>query len=107
MMCVDWQRPWRHTAQDRGCRGKAATTVKRALEQRHNGAERSIILGMTGGQLLSVAYTERGTNIRIMTDRVFTGYVPVAPGHGCMLLITMGATFSRVSFPTATLVSGR
>ena len=31
--------------------------------------ERSVILGMTGGQLLYVAYTERGTNIRIISAR--------------------------------------
>ena len=33
------------------------------------GEERSVLLGMTGGQLLYVAYTERGDNIRIISAR--------------------------------------
>lgn len=38
-------------------------------EREAYGEERSILLGMMGGQLLSVAYTERGTNIRIISAR--------------------------------------
>jgi uncharacterized DUF497 family protein len=33
------------------------------------GEERSVLLGMTGGQILYVAYTERGANIRIISAR--------------------------------------
>jgi uncharacterized DUF497 family protein len=33
------------------------------------GEERRILLGMIGGQLLYVAYTERGDNIRIISAR--------------------------------------
>jgi uncharacterized DUF497 family protein len=33
------------------------------------GEERSVLLGMIGGQILYVAYTERGTNIRIISAR--------------------------------------
>ncbi len=40
------------------------------LDEREDyGEERSVLLGMTGGQLLYVAYTERGTNIRIISAR--------------------------------------
>jgi uncharacterized DUF497 family protein len=38
-------------------------------EREEYGKERSILLGMTGGQLLYVAYTERGDNIRIISAR--------------------------------------
>jgi len=38
-------------------------------EREDYGEERSVVLGMTGGQLLYVAYTERGTNIRIISAR--------------------------------------
>jgi uncharacterized DUF497 family protein len=38
-------------------------------EREDYGEERSVILGMTGGQLLYVAYTERGTNLRIISAR--------------------------------------
>ncbi|NOT55600.1 MAG: BrnT family toxin [Deltaproteobacteria bacterium] len=33
------------------------------------GEERSIVLGMIGGQLLTVVYTERGEHIRIISAR--------------------------------------
>ncbi|HEY5932838.1 MAG TPA: BrnT family toxin [Nitrospira sp.] len=33
------------------------------------GEERSVLLGMIGGQILYVAYTERGSNIRIISAR--------------------------------------
>jgi uncharacterized protein len=33
------------------------------------GEERVILLGMSGGQILSVVYTERGENIRIISAR--------------------------------------
>ena len=40
------------------------------LDKRQDyGEERSVLLGMTGGQLLYVAYTERGDNIRIISAR--------------------------------------
>ena len=43
------------------------------IDQREDyGEERSVLLGMTGGQLLYVAYTERGTNIRIISARRVT-----------------------------------
>jgi len=38
-------------------------------EREDYGEERSALLGMTGGQLLYVAYTERGDNIRIISAR--------------------------------------
>jgi uncharacterized DUF497 family protein len=38
-------------------------------EREDYGEERSVLLGMTGGQLLYVAYTERGDNIRIISAR--------------------------------------
>jgi uncharacterized DUF497 family protein len=38
-------------------------------ERADYGEERSVLLGMTGGQLFYVAYTERGTNIRIISVR--------------------------------------
>jgi len=38
-------------------------------EREDYGEERSVLLGMTSGQLLYVAYTERGTNIRIISAR--------------------------------------
>ena len=38
-------------------------------ERKDYGEERSVLLGMTGGQLLYVAYTERGDNIRIISAR--------------------------------------
>ena len=38
-------------------------------EREEYGEERSVLLGMTGGQLLYVAYTERGTDIRIISAR--------------------------------------
>ena len=38
-------------------------------EREDYGEERSVLLGMTGSQLLYVAYTERGTNIRIISAR--------------------------------------
>jgi uncharacterized protein len=38
-------------------------------EREDYGEERSILLGMVGGQLLYVAYTERGPNIRIISAR--------------------------------------
>jgi uncharacterized DUF497 family protein len=38
-------------------------------EREDYGEERSVLLGMTGGQLLYVGYTERGTNIRIISAR--------------------------------------
>ena len=38
-------------------------------EREDYGEERSVLLGMTGGQLLYVAYTERGTNICIISAR--------------------------------------
>ena len=41
-------------------------------EREDYGEERSVLLGMTGGQLLYVAYTERGTNIRIISARKAT-----------------------------------
>ena len=43
-------------------------------EREDYGEERSVFLGMTGGQLLYVAYTERGTNIRIISARRATRY---------------------------------
>ena len=40
------------------------------LDEREDyGEERSVLLGMTGGQLLYVAFTERGDNIRIISAR--------------------------------------
>ncbi len=40
------------------------------IDERENyGEERSVLLGMTGGQLLYVASTERGPNIRIISAR--------------------------------------
>ena len=36
-------------------------------EREDYGEERSILLGMVGGQLLYMAYTERGTNIRMIS----------------------------------------
>jgi uncharacterized DUF497 family protein len=36
-------------------------------EREYYGEERSVLLVMTSGQLLYVAYTERGTNIRIIS----------------------------------------
>ena len=51
----------------------AAFSDKFAVEwigQREDyGEERSVLLGMTSGQLLYVAYTERGENIRIISAR--------------------------------------
>jgi uncharacterized protein len=38
-------------------------------EREDYGEERSILLGMISGQLLYVVYTERGTNIRIISAR--------------------------------------
>jgi len=38
-------------------------------ERQDYGEARSVLLGMTGGQLLYVAYTERGDNIRIISAR--------------------------------------
>ena len=38
-------------------------------EREDYGEERSILLGMVGGQLLYMAYTERGTNIRMISAR--------------------------------------
>ena len=38
-------------------------------EREEYGEERSVLLGMTGGQLLYVAYTERGDHIRIISAR--------------------------------------
>lgn len=38
-------------------------------EREEYGEERSVLLGMTGGQLFYVAYTERGANIRIISAR--------------------------------------
>ena len=38
-------------------------------EREDYGEERSVLLGMTGGQLLYVAYTERDDNIRIISAR--------------------------------------
>jgi uncharacterized DUF497 family protein len=38
-------------------------------EREDYGEERSVLLGMTGGQLLYVAYTERGETIRIISAR--------------------------------------
>jgi len=38
-------------------------------ERQDYGEERSVLLGMTGGQLLYVAYSERGDNIRIISAR--------------------------------------
>jgi len=38
-------------------------------EREDYGEERRVLLGMTGGQLLYVAYTERGDNIRIISAR--------------------------------------
>lgn len=38
-------------------------------EREEYGEERSVLLGMTGGQLLYVASTERDTNIRIISAR--------------------------------------
>lgn len=38
-------------------------------EREEYGEERSVLLGMTCGQLFYVAYTERGTNIRIISAR--------------------------------------
>lgn len=38
------------------------------------GEERVILLGMSGGQILSVVYTERGENIRIISARRATKY---------------------------------
>ena len=40
------------------------------LDEREDyGEERGVLLGMTGGQLLYVAYAERGDNIRIISAR--------------------------------------
>jgi uncharacterized DUF497 family protein len=38
-------------------------------ERQDYGEERGVLLGMTGGQLLYVAYTERGDDIRIISAR--------------------------------------
>ena len=38
-------------------------------EREDYGEERSVLLGMTGGHLLYVAYTERGDTIRITSAR--------------------------------------
>ena len=38
-------------------------------EREDYGEERRVLLGMTGSQLLYVAYTERGDNIRIISAR--------------------------------------
>jgi uncharacterized protein len=38
-------------------------------EREDYGEERSILLGMISGQLLYVVYTERGTNIRLISAR--------------------------------------
>jgi uncharacterized DUF497 family protein len=38
-------------------------------EREDYGEERSVLLGMTGGQLLYVAFTELDTNIRIISAR--------------------------------------
>ncbi len=38
------------------------------------GEERGILLGMSGGQILSVVYTERGERLRIISARSATKY---------------------------------
>ena len=38
-------------------------------EREEYGEERSVLLGMTSGQLFYVAFTERGTNLRIIAAR--------------------------------------
>lgn len=43
-------------------------------EREEYGEERSILLGMTEGQLLYVAYTERGGRMRIISARRATRY---------------------------------
>jgi uncharacterized DUF497 family protein len=43
--------------------------VKWIDEREDYGEEHSVLLGMTGGQMLYVAYTERGDNIRIISAR--------------------------------------
>jgi uncharacterized protein len=43
-------------------------------DRRDYGEERVILLGMTGGQVLTVVYTERETRIRIISARRATRY---------------------------------
>lgn len=43
-------------------------------QQEDDGEEHSILLGMAGGQLLYVAFTERGDDIRIISARRATRY---------------------------------
>jgi uncharacterized DUF497 family protein len=43
-------------------------------DRRDYGEERVIMLGMTGGQVLTVVYTERETRIRIISARRATRY---------------------------------
>ena len=43
-------------------------------ERAVDGEERVILLGMSGGQILSVVYTERGERLRIISARRATKY---------------------------------